>query len=55
MVLLENFGIESFNLKLGSSNGNNSARLLPGRVAPPMMPGIPKFREENQPERTRGN
>jgi len=51
MVLLENFGAGLFTVKLGWSNSNNVACLLPRNVAQPMMPGIPKFRKESLPER----
>ena len=53
MVLLENFGAGPFTAKLGWSNSNNVACLLPRDVAQPMMPGIPKFRKESHPERAR--
>jgi hypothetical protein len=53
MALLENFGAESFNVKLRRSNGNNPAGLLPATVTSPMMTGIPKFRKESHPERAK--
>ncbi len=54
VVLLEDFGAESFNVKLRRSNGNNSAGSFPRKVASPMTTGMPKFRKESHPERAKG-
>jgi hypothetical protein len=53
MTLLENFGAESFHVKLWRSNGNNSERLLPRKVVSRVTTGISKFRKESHPERAR--
>jgi hypothetical protein len=53
MVLLENFGAESFHVRLKRSNGHNSEGLLLGKVASPVTIGISKFRKENHPERAK--
>jgi hypothetical protein len=55
MVLLENFGAEPFTVKLRRPNCGRFVGLLLRRVAQPMMPGIPKFRKEDHPERARDN
>ncbi len=53
MTLLENFGAESFYVRLRWPNENNSASLLPRKVASPVATGIPKLRKESHPERAR--
>ncbi len=53
MTLLENFGAESSYVRFRWPYGNNSASLLPGKVASPVATGIPKSRKESHPERTR--
>jgi hypothetical protein len=55
MVLLENFGAEHFSVKFRGFNGSKFVCLLPRRGTYPMMPGIPKFRKENHPERAKSS
>jgi hypothetical protein len=41
--------------KLRRSNRGKFVGLLRGQVAPPIMPGIPKFRKESHPERAKNS
>jgi hypothetical protein len=53
MVLLENFGAEPFNIKIGRPNCCIFVYLLRRKVAQSIMPGIPKFWKESHPERAK--